>query len=141
MIADGGIALDVRTCRGCRRLFNYLTGPLLCPACKEKLEEKFQEVKQYIEEHKGVNMHEVADACDVEVSQIRQWLKEERLEIVEGSGIFLTCESCGAPINTGRFCAKCRNAMTNDFQSLLKKSKPDIPVEKPNRENGRMRYL
>ena len=37
--------MDVRNCKGCGRLFNYYGGVPLCKACKDKLEEKFQEVK------------------------------------------------------------------------------------------------
>ena len=40
--------MDVRTCKSCKRIFNYLSGPIMCPACIEKLEEKFKEVKDYI---------------------------------------------------------------------------------------------
>ena len=32
--------MEVRNCKGCSRLFQYLSGPILCPACKEKLEDK-----------------------------------------------------------------------------------------------------
>lgn len=134
--------MDVRTCRKCKRLFNYLTGPNICPACRDALEAKFQEVKQYIEEHRGSTMHEVADACDVEVQQIRQWLREERLELTEGSAPFLTCESCGTPIRSGRFCDKCRNAMTNNLQSVMKSNKPTEPtLYKKDKENPKMRFL
>ena len=43
--------MDVRNCRGCGRLFNYLQGPHLCPACMQKLEEKFSQVKDYLEDN------------------------------------------------------------------------------------------
>ena len=36
--------MEVRTCSKCKRLFNYLSGASICPGCKAKLEEKFQEV-------------------------------------------------------------------------------------------------
>ena len=26
--------MEVRTCRQCKRLFNYLSGPSICPGCK-----------------------------------------------------------------------------------------------------------
>ena len=67
----------------------------MCQACRESLEGKFQEVKEYIRSHPGVGIPEVSKACDVEPSQIRQWLREERLEVTEDSPIFLTCEVCG----------------------------------------------
>lgn len=134
--------MDVRTCRQCKRIFNYLSGPTICPSCREKLEEKFQEVKKYVEEHRGVNMHEVAEVCEVEVQQIRQWLKEERLELTEGSAAFLTCESCGISIRSGKYCDKCRNNLANNFQSFITKSKPAAPApSKKDKENPKMRFL
>ena len=33
--------MEVMNCRNCKRLFNYITGPMICPACKDKLEKKF----------------------------------------------------------------------------------------------------
>ena len=30
--------MEVMNCRNCKRLFNYITGPMICPACKDKLE-------------------------------------------------------------------------------------------------------
>ena len=62
--------MNVRNCRGCGRIFNYLAGPHLCPVCREKLEEKFQEVKEYIKQNKGVGIPEVAESCDVDINQI-----------------------------------------------------------------------
>lgn len=43
--------MEVMNCRNCKRLFNYITGPMICPACKDKLEKKFGEVKQFIREN------------------------------------------------------------------------------------------
>ena len=47
--------MELMNCRNCKKLFNYIAGEKLCPACKEKLEEKFQEVKKYIEENPREN--------------------------------------------------------------------------------------
>ena len=38
---------------------------------------------------------------------IRQFLKEDRLEIAAGSGVFMSCEICKAPIRSGRYCEAC----------------------------------
>ena len=48
--------MDVRNCRGCGRLYNYIGGSYrnLCPDCVRKLEEKFDIVKDYIEENKVI---------------------------------------------------------------------------------------
>ena len=71
--------MEVRSCSKCKRLFNYLSGPSICPGCKAQLEEKFQEVKEYIRENPSQGVTEVAEATDVSPKQIRRWIREERL--------------------------------------------------------------
>lgn len=134
--------MNVRNCRNCGSIFNYVTGQVICPACREKLEKKFQEVKEYIRENKGVGINEVAEACDVDPSQIRQWLKEDRLEVTADSSIFLTCESCGAAIRSGRFCEKCMGNMTRGFQDVLKANQAaQVKPVKDDTEGPKMRFL
>ena len=135
--------MNVRPCKSCKRLFNYFSGESYCPACKEKLEEKFQVVKAYIQENPGVHMQEVADACDVETSQIRQWLREDRLELTEGSPLMLSCDGCGASIRSGRYCEKCKAKVSNGFNDILKSNKPKNPDSfRKKEDNGsKMRYL
>lgn len=111
--------MNIRNCRSCGKIFNYITGAPICPSCRETVEAKFQEVKEYIREHRGAGIAEVAEACEVEVSQIRQWLRDERLEVTEDSALFLNCESCGAPIRCGRFCDKCKSGITKEFKDVL----------------------
>ena len=73
--------MEVRNCRSCGRLFNYMGGAPLCPACQKKLEEKFQEVKAFLEENPNSSVETVAEELDVSVKQIRQWIREERLSL------------------------------------------------------------
>ena len=75
--------MNVRNCRKCGNLFNYMVGPILCPACREALEEKFKEVKSYIVKNPGVGIQQTSRECEVEVSQIQQWIREERLAFSE----------------------------------------------------------
>lgn len=135
--------MNIRNCRSCGRIFNYVSGPPICQACRDNLEAKFQEVKEYIREHRGVGMSEVAEACEVDPGQIRQWLREERLEMTEDSTMVLNCESCGAPIRSGKFCEKCKQNMSKDFNDVLRSSRPaPEPVKKKSGDDGaKMRFL
>ena len=136
--------MNIRNCRVCGRIFNYMTGAPICPACRESLEAKFQEVKEYIREHRGAGITEVAEACDVDTAQIRQWLREDRLEVTEDSPMFLNCESCGAPIRSGKYCDKCKVDMTKGFNDVVKSSRPTPPPQKkPTGDDpgARMRFL
>lgn len=134
--------MNARNCRKCGKLFNYVSGPPICMACREALEAKFHEVKSYIWEHANATIPEVAEACDVSQNQIQQWLKDERLQLAEGSSITLFCESCGAAINSGRFCEKCKNSMANQLNESIRK--PEAPKPQPKKDvkdNPKMRFL
>lgn len=134
--------MNVKPCKGCGRLFNYIAGPNLCPVCREKLEEKFQEVKLYIEDHKGVSMQEVAEVCDVDMKQIKQWLREERLELTSDSVIRISCEGCGALITSGRFCDQCRYNITSGFNNIVAEHKKANEPQKPQRSgSAKMRFM
>ena len=71
--------MDVRNCRGCGRLYNYIGGSYrnLCPDCVRKLEEKFDIVKDYIEENHSATMNQISEDCDVSVRQLEKWVREK----------------------------------------------------------------
>lgn len=132
--------MDVRNCKGCGRLFNYLTGPVMCPTCAKNLDQKFEEVKEYVYDHPRVDMTEVSEVFEISIQQIKQWIRDERLSFAEDSLIGLDCESCGVTIKTGRFCKGCKDKLAKGFNDLY--SKP-VQKQKPNdpKESARMRFL
>ena len=133
--------MDVRNCRSCKRLFNYLAGPPLCEKCKAELEEKFQIVKEYVWENKEASINKVSEECDVSVKQLKQWVREERLVFSEKSGVFLECEMCGSPIRTGRFCPSCKSKLEGDFKKAYVAARPAEPQGTKNKGKDRMRFL
>ncbi len=134
--------MNVRNCRKCGKLFNYVAGLPICPACKEKAEESFQFVKKYIRENPRADIREVAQACEVETSQIQQWIREERLEFTEDSPIKLPCENCGTLIRAGKYCEKCKAAMAKNLSNAIDKPKTIVQAAPDRRDTrNRMRYL
>ena len=137
-----GFSMNVRNCRKCGKLFNYISGMPICPACKDKLEEKFQEVKKYIRENRFADIKEVAEQCEVEVGQIQQWIREERLEFTEDSAVKMPCENCGEMIRSGKYCEKCKREMTNNLSSVMNKPKAVlVEPKKPQSTGNKMRFL
>ena len=131
--------MNVRNCRKCRRLFNYVVGPVLCNQCKQEMEEVFQVVKKFIRENPGCDIRMVAETCEVDPMQIRQWVKEERLCFSDDSPSGIPCERCGVTIKSGRFCNACKTDIKSDLRSVM----PKATVAQPARSNvdHRMRYL
>ncbi|MCR5790037.1 MAG: flagellar protein [Lachnospiraceae bacterium] len=132
--------MNVRNCRKCGNLFNYVTGQPICPNCKAKLEETFQQVKDYINANGSASVRDVARECEVDEGQIRQWVREERLVFAEPTAAGIVCESCGTPISTGRFCEKCKANTINSLNGLMPKKEAPQPMKKE-KESPRMRFL
>ena len=131
--------MEVRNCKGCGMLFNYMGGVPLCPSCLKKLDEKFEVTKEYVRENPHANIQVVAEECEVSVAQIKRWIREERLAFSEESQIGIECEGCGKMIRTGRFCDSCKTRMANQFQNLYEK--PKVEPKKEEREKDKMRFL
>ena len=132
--------MDVKNCRDCGSLFNYLGGPRICPSCKKKLEDKFHQVKEYIYENKDATMNQVAEENEVSIQQLKQWVREERLSFSPDSSVRIECESCGAMIQTGRYCESCKKQLANGLGGLYKKDEP-VVKKKPEKQKAKMRFL
>lgn len=115
--------MEVQVCKHCRRLFQSVSGSNVCPNCYVGLEADFKTVKRYIRSHPNSTIVEVAEACEMEMAQIRQWIKDERIEYTKNSVIGIECEKCGVSIKTGRLCTACKNETTNILKSVYVKKK------------------
>ena len=132
--------MDARSCRSCGILFNYIQGPPVCAACRQKLEDKFVQVRDYIRENDSATMQQISEDNEVSVKQLKQWVREERLVFTKNSPVGIECEACGKMIKTGRFCDQCKSNMTNTLQGLYAapvKSGPD----KKEKGKYRIRFL
>lgn len=134
--------MDIVNCKNCGRLFNRVTGRRICPTCLGQLEDKFVEVKRYIEDNKNANIDTVSRECEVSVKQIKEWVKEERLSFAESSMDGVACEQCGKMILCGKFCAACKTKIANNLQSALDGKKPvEEKRQRRDRDKDRMRFL
>ncbi len=135
--------MDVRNCVRCGKIFNYITGQPICVDCKKELEKKFTDVKQYLRENTHASIHEVAEANQVDIRQIKQWIREERITFAEDSLVGIECERCGTTIRTGRFCAKCKSEVAGNLESLTQSRASEAPKINLNispEEENRLRF-
>ncbi len=124
--------MEVKVCKNCRRLFNYVYGPELCPDCSKIVskeneisagketafmlrplgreeEDKFEKVKDYILAHPRASIVQIAEANDMLPTKLLDWVREDRLAFSdESANAWFTCEKCGAKIKSGRFCCRCK---------------------------------
>ena len=134
--------MDVKNCRGCGRLFNYIGGGYYyCPACMERLDEKFKEVKNYINKNPKATIPQISKDNEVSIMQIERWVREERLVFSDDSPIGIECERCGATIKSGRFCAQCKDAIQKGLGSIYREDKPGVEPRGNRSADARMRFL
>jgi len=102
--------MDVRNCRQCGRLYNYIGGSMynLCPDCIDK--------------------------------QLQQWIREERLTFSEDSPIGIPCEMCGKTIKSGKFCESCKQQMATNLGKMYRNEAPDPKPVRRKSERGKMRF-
>lgn len=132
--------MEVKACRRCGKIFQYITGAPICPKCKKVEEDLFQDVKAYLRENKGASMQEVTEATGASVSMIERYLREGRLEVTTESLISLSCEQCGAKIRTGRLCDKCRSNLSSDLSAAAKSIQDSHQVRRE-KDKEKMRFL
>jgi hypothetical protein len=137
---DGKIG-ETKVCVRCKRMFTYLGyGHFYCPTCRKVDEEDFTKVKNYIYEHGTATAQEVSEETGISLERINQYLREGRLEIPEGSPIFIKCEMCSIDIRSGRLCPECASKLTHAMRVTMNFDDEQIgPV--PKKLEGRMRFL
>ena len=133
--------MNLRNCARCGKMFNYIGGQPICEPCKKAIEEDFQKVKQYIIDNPRAGLKQIAEDNQVTTKQIQQWIREERLMFTSDSPIQLQCENCGQPIQTGRFCAKCKGSMANNLNQTFAKPQPQIQQPVKKEQKAGMRFL
>lgn len=132
--------MELRSCRMCGKMYSYI-GKItpFCPKCMKELEEKFDICKRYIKENPGANIQKVSEETGVSVRMIKQWVREERLSFSDKSLVGIECESCGANILMGRFCAQCKQKLANSLSNSIKKPQ-QAPVQSQ-KSSAKMRFL
>ena len=133
--------MDIRNCRSCGKMIQYKGfGLPICPQCLKILDEKFRDVKDYLKKNPNATITELAEEVEVPVTQINQWIREERLVFSKDSPIGIDCEGCGTMIKSGRYCPTCKAKMLNQLDSLRPKSSVRA-VSSDQSTKAKMRFL
>ena len=108
MIKDRQLFDNIKECKSCKRPLPQDYDEDLCPHCKEI--QLFHDVKDYIRAN-DVNEYEVAEHFQIPLRQVKEWIKEGRIEYKDintsSSIVGMRCQHCGAPVTFGTLCPKC----------------------------------
>lgn len=104
-------------CSRCGRFFESNGFTSLCTYCLEQDIKDFDKIREYLYKNPGAKMFEVSTNLDISVLQIKRYLREGRLEILEKNNQFLKCERCSKPISSGSYCDDCLKHVNHDFKT------------------------
>lgn len=100
MLTEKNISDKYKYCEFCGRTLPKHYEGTLCPTCQEA--QLFRNVRDYIRAN-TVNEYEVAEHFHIPLRQIKEWIREGRIEYHEvntASTISgMHCQRCGAPVS------------------------------------------
>lgn len=100
--------MAVINCPICGRIFNDDNQYSVCLFCIEKYQDEFSVVRDILYDHPEYNIIQVSEKANVPISRLKLFLKEGRLIAVNNKSCsLLSCEECGAAIETGALCPAC----------------------------------
>lgn len=108
------MAGKIKNCPMCGKLFSD-TGTHVCMDCYRKVQEKEMEVVNYVRDNPGAKVSDIIEATEASEKLIKKMIREGRFEQI-GVKMSYPCAKCGAPIISGKLCAKCQEAMHKELQ-------------------------
>ena len=128
------MAVEVKNCIRCGAVFSTIVNKMACPNCEKKEEERFQELRKYINEHPNAKLKDVAAECNITPKKLMQYIREGRIEITKGLEDEITCEMCDKRIQRGRYCAACIAKIATELGH--KSVVPPPPEPEPEKKDG-----
>ena len=131
-----------KLCPSCGEKMHYVYGELFeCQHCGVCELSDFGKVKEFLNANGPQPAIIINEQTGVAIDYINHLLKEGRIEIPDGSEVYIKCQKCGADIRYGRFCPECMMVLSKDVKNAL--WMPEVgekPKIKPG-QTGKMHIL
>lgn len=114
--------MEALNCPRCGKIFVKFIESI-CDQCVKEEEHVFEKVRDYVKDNPNKSVKEVAEACEVSVKRILQYIRDGRIEASGGMHGEVRCSKCGKPIFIGRMCEKCileTNFQVNNMRDASK---------------------
>ncbi len=94
-------------------------GRYTCENCGDEIYDDFGKIRAFLDEHGPSPAVVISEGTGVPILKITQFLRQGRMEIMDGSGEYIACENCGQPIRYGRYCPTCASKLTKNLSISL----------------------
>ena len=72
----------LKNCRKCGRLFMSVGNTLFCNCCQKEEEKIFRSLREYVFDHPGIDVQELAARFNMNISRILRYVKEGKLTVL-----------------------------------------------------------
>lgn len=130
--------MALANCPRCGRLFDNSFKDI-CQYCTKEEEELYQKVRLYVKENRKCTIYECSDDTEVPIKTIARFIKQGRINLKNNPNMMYPCETCGAPISTGRYCSDCSGQLTKGFKEISDQHKEEQKQQRL-KEDKKMGY-
>ena len=116
-------------------------GEFECKNCGQLQYDYFGKVKKYLEDHGPTPSGIISQETGVPQDVICRFLKKGRVEIPDGSSIYIKCEKCSCNIKYGRFCPQCAVELATGVKKVLAEDIGEKPKKQGYEMSGKMQYI
>ncbi len=67
--------MNLANCKLCGGMFSKSLSSY-CPTCQSKLDDRYDEYREYVKNHPGCNMMEVANTTGIPINYVQQYIKD-----------------------------------------------------------------
>ena len=102
---------------------DYNGGAYVCSKCNHHNMTAFGRVRELLDSKGPLTIDEIYYETGVERETIKQFVRDERLEVPAGSPTQFICEKCGTRIRTGYLCEKCKDQKKSHLKGSVSDGK------------------
>ncbi|WP_198850895.1 TIGR03826 family flagellar region protein [Alicyclobacillus sp. SO9] len=106
--------MSITNCRRCGGIYNKI-GRDLCPECLKEEDAAYQVVRPYLRQHPNTYMAQLTEDTGVDEDLVVEMIRDGRLILGNNPNLFYSCENCGAPTQSGKYCHVCAREMSGAF--------------------------
>jgi hypothetical protein len=116
------------SCKKCNgKLFYMGSGKYRCHPCDEEYYDDFGKVKEFLEERGSAPAVQIAQYTGVRMELIDLFLRTGKLEIIEDSKFYISCEKGGCAIRYGRYCPHCSREVFGGIMAMFHEDAGECP--------------
>lgn len=124
------------------KLYYDAMGRYRCENCKHEILDDFGKVKVFLDENGPTPIPIIVEKTGVSADLLNAFLKKGRLEIPEGSKIYIKCEKCGCSIRYGRYCPECIHELAGGIKAVFNEDLGERPKKEIKDDGGeKMRFM